>query len=82
MEVRYCLPLACALSMTVTQSALAYVGPGAGITVIGSALALVAAVAFAIVGFLWYPLRKWSRRRKKVEKPKGEDGASEPIKNE
>jgi hypothetical protein len=36
----------------------AYIGPGAGISVIGTALAFVGAVIFVIVGFVWYPLKR------------------------
>lgn len=42
--------------------ALAYIGPGAGISAIGSLLALLAAVALAIVGFIWYPAKRLRRR--------------------
>ncbi len=45
-------------------SALAYVGPGAGLTVIGTILALIAAVLLAIVGFVWYPFKRMLRKRK------------------
>jgi hypothetical protein len=38
--------------------AFAYVGPGAGITAIGSVLALIMGVLLAIVGFVWYPLKR------------------------
>lgn len=38
--------------------AAAYVGPGAGISVIGTAIAFVGALVFAIVGFVWYPLKR------------------------
>jgi hypothetical protein len=31
----------------------AYIGPGAGITAIGTVIAFFAAVVFAIVGFVW-----------------------------
>ena len=34
----------------------AYIGPGAGLSAIGALLALVAAVAVAIVGFVWFPV--------------------------
>lgn len=47
--------------------AMAYIGPGAGISAIGAALALVAAVIFAIVGFIWYPVKRMMRKRKSVE---------------
>jgi hypothetical protein len=44
-------------SLTPT-AAQAYTGPGAGLTAIGSLLALVAALLLAIVGFVWYPLKR------------------------
>jgi hypothetical protein len=40
------------------QAAAAYVGPGSGITVIGAALAFIGAILLAIVGFIWYPLKR------------------------
>jgi hypothetical protein len=36
----------------------AYIGPGAGISVIGTAVAFLGAVVFALVGFVWYPLKR------------------------
>lgn len=47
-----------------SPSAFAYVGPGAGLTAIGSAVALVAAIVVAIIGFLWYPLKRILKRNK------------------
>jgi hypothetical protein len=47
--------------------AQAYIGPGAGISAIGAALALVAAVFFAIVGFIWYPVKRLLRKRKPTD---------------
>jgi membrane protein implicated in regulation of membrane protease activity len=44
--------------------ALAYVGPGAGISLIGLIVGLVAAVFLAIAGFLWYPVKRYLRSRK------------------
>ena len=44
--------------------ALAYVGPGAGLTAFGTVLALVAAIGLALVGFVWYPVRRLLRGRK------------------
>jgi hypothetical protein len=38
--------------------ALAYIGPGAGLSVIGTAVAFVGAVFFAILGFIWYPIKR------------------------
>ena len=45
-------------------AAEAYIGPGAGLSAIGSLLALIGAVLLAIVGFVWYPVRRLLRRGK------------------
>ena len=46
--------------------ALAYTGPGAGISAIGSVLALLAALGLAIVGFVWYPIKRLIKSFKKA----------------
>lgn len=51
-------------AFSIPSLAHAYIGPGAGISAIGAALALVAAVFFAIVGFVWYPVKRLLRKRK------------------
>jgi hypothetical protein len=43
---------------------IAYVGPGAGLSAIGAFLAMVAGVFVAIVGFIWYPIKRLIRRIK------------------
>ncbi|WP_226582296.1 hypothetical protein [Acuticoccus sediminis] len=51
----------------------AYVGPGAGLTAIGTVIALFAAVLFAIVGFVWYPVKRLLRGRgSRAAGPSGE----------
>jgi len=40
----------------------AYVGPGAGLSALGSLLSLLAAIGLGIVGFVWYPVRRLLRR--------------------
>lgn len=62
--MRYGFLTALALLAASAQPALAYIGPGAGISAIGAALALLAAVFFAIVGFVWYPVKRMMRKRK------------------
>lgn len=47
------------------QPAWAYIGPGTGLSAIGAFLALVAGIFVAIFGFLWYPIKKLLRSRKK-----------------
>ena len=46
----------------VPEGAAAYVGPGAGLTAIGTVLALIGAVCLALVGFIWYPVKRLLRR--------------------
>lgn len=46
------------LTMLLSQNAFAYVGPGTGLSAIGSILALLVGVIVAVVGFLWYPMKR------------------------
>ena len=45
----------------------AYVGPGAGVTAIGSILALFAFVFLTLIGFVWYPLKRLFSKNKNQE---------------
>lgn len=36
----------------------AYIGPGAGLSALGSLLAVVLALLVAIIGFLWFPIKR------------------------
>ena len=47
----------------------AYIGPGAGLGAIGSAIALLGALILLIVGFIWYPLKRLLRRLKAKNTP-------------
>jgi hypothetical protein len=51
-----------ALAALGPSAAHAYVGPGAGLTALGTVLALVAAVLFALIGFVWYPMKRLMKR--------------------
>ena len=44
--------------LAMPRGADAYIGPGAGISVIGTVVAFVGAIVFAIAGFVWYPLKR------------------------
>jgi hypothetical protein len=46
-----------------TGLAHAYVGPGLGVGVIGAILGLLAAVALAVIGTVWYPIKRMLRAR-------------------
>lgn len=56
-----------ALLLGMPQAVAGYVGPGAGLTIIGAALAFVGAVVLGLIGFVWYPVkqlkRAWSERK-------------------
>ena len=62
-----------ALLALAPQLAYAYIGPGAGITAIGTVIALIGAVLLAIVGFVWYPVKRF-RARLKERKQAQQDG--------
>lgn len=57
-----------ALLLAVPKTAEAYIGPGAGISVIGTVIALIGAILLAIVGFVWYPIKRLRAKKKKTEK--------------
>ena len=57
------------LAISAGQPALAYVGPGAGLTAIGTVLALLAAIGLMLVGFVWYPIKRLRRRRRAANGP-------------
>ena len=48
----------------VASNAHAYIGPGAGLSAIGSLIALALAIIIALVGFVWFPLKRIRDARK------------------
>ena len=44
--------------------AQAYVGPGAGLSAIGTIIAFLIAIVLMIVGFIWYPIKRLIKRKK------------------
>ncbi len=56
--------LALALSLAWTAPALAYIGPGAGLSLLGALWGVVAAVAAALLFLLIWPLRRLMKRRR------------------
>ena len=55
--------LTCLLLVSVSP-ALAYIGPGAGISVVGSLLSILATIIVAIGAIIFWPLRKYMKRRR------------------
>lgn len=50
--------IAAAMVVLPAGPAAAYIGPGAGLSAIGSLLALIAVLFLAVVGFVWYPVKR------------------------
>ncbi len=48
---------------------LAYLGPGGAVSAIGAVLAAVAGLLIAILGFLWYPIKRLLRKRPRTDRP-------------
>jgi hypothetical protein len=38
-----------------------YIGPGAGLTIIGAALAFIASIVLGVFGFIWYPIKRLAK---------------------
>lgn len=48
------------------SAALAYIGPGAGISVLGSLLGILGTIVIAVGAILFWPVRKVLKRRKQA----------------
>jgi hypothetical protein len=70
------MALAAIALTTLAEPAAAYIGPGAGLGAIGAVIALFAAVALAVVGFVWYPIKRLvvagRARRRPADRAAGE----------
>ena len=64
------------VALTFSSAAQAYVGPGAGLGVIGTIVAFLGAIFLAIVGFVWYPIKRLLKKRKPAAI---EEGDSAPV---
>jgi hypothetical protein len=62
---------AAVLLFAVPAVALAYVGPGLGVGALAAFFGAVLAVLLAIVGVVWYPVKRLIQRRKAGAKPDG-----------
>ena len=62
--------------MAVADLSHAYVGPGAGLSAIGSVLAFIGAIFLLIVGFLWYPIKRLIKRKSPADSEDKPDTSS------
>ena len=61
------------LALLIPFSSFAYLGPGAGLSAIGSILAFVGLILLLLLGFFWYPLKKLLKKIRS-DKDKETDG--------
>jgi len=54
------------MAVLVPSVAQAYVGPGAGVTAIGAAIGLIAAIGLALWAVIAYPLRRARKQKKEA----------------
>jgi hypothetical protein len=67
-----------ALSFLVSPAfAQSYLGPGAGISAFGSLLVVLATICFAVVGFVWYPLKRILKIGRQHDAPESHDNKLE-----
>ena len=66
------------LTVLFPDLALAYIGPGAGLTAIGSVLAFFGVVALLIAGFVWYPVKRLIASRGRGSSQGEQDAAEQP----
>ncbi|CAB5115333.1 hypothetical protein D3OALGA1CA_2686 [Olavius algarvensis associated proteobacterium Delta 3] len=61
------------LSLIVAQICEAYIGPGAGITAIGTVIAFIGAICLGIIAFVWYPIKRLLAKIRKKDEAKLDD---------
>jgi hypothetical protein len=59
------------VAMLAAAPAAAYMGPGAGLGMLGSLAAVIGAVLVALVAIVWMPIRILLKRRRKEGAGKG-----------
>ena len=60
------------LALATPVAALAYVGPGLGMGAVAAFFGAVLAVLLAIVGVVWYPIKRLLSKRKPAEPLEGQ----------
>jgi hypothetical protein len=70
-SARRLFALASIVALAAPATAVAYVGPGLGVGAVAAFFGAVLAVLLAIVGVVWYPLKRLFGRRK------GRDGGGD-----
>ena len=63
-RVKQTIKIVFPILLLMTLPASAYIGPGMGGGVIAVVLGILAAIFMAIFGFIYYPIKRWLKRRK------------------
>jgi O-antigen/teichoic acid export membrane protein len=61
------------ISVILVDSSYAYIGPGLGLGAVGALVGTIVAIFLAIIGVIWYPLKRLLR---KVRSAKHDTGGS------
>ena len=56
--------LVISMGLLISSPVMAYIGPGAGISVLGSLLGILGTIVVAIGAILFWPIRKMLKKRK------------------
>ena len=62
----------------VALPAYAYIGPGAGAGTIAVALGVLASIIMALFALLWYPLKRFAKKRKTARNKQIEENSQIP----
>jgi Na+/melibiose symporter-like transporter len=65
--------LALLLILLYPTYSFAYIGPGSGLSAIGSFIALISLFFFALFGFIWFPLKRLFKKKEGHNKEKETD---------
>ncbi|MCE0494145.1 hypothetical protein [Vibrio salinus] len=52
------------ITISVTPVSYAYVGPGAGLSVLGSVITFLGAILLLLIGLFWFPLKRLIKKIK------------------
>ncbi|WP_284736100.1 hypothetical protein [Dongia deserti] len=75
------LAISTSAAALVAFPAFAYVGPGAGLTLLGALWGLVVAVVVSLGFVLLWPLRRMMRRNKRAQPPADDDPTHSMLSN-
>ena len=62
------LKLLFAIMVLAPAPAYAYIGPGAGLGAIATFIAIILGLILLVVGFIWYPIKRYLKMRKSETK--------------